>query len=451
MLVISCFELVLGYSYIDVFPHCVGLRDGGLVDDSFLETIASKYADISEYQIHLITHKKKIMLYKDGNPWEKTTSAFDVTMESYDGAEICELVGLYLLSQLQNLNINVGLYRDDGLAVTNQTPRKAKMTKKKLCKIFKDNNLRIAVEAKKKVTDFLDITLDLHTGSYKPYKKPNDTISYIRCQSNHPPSIIKNLPKVIEIRLSNNSANADIFQEAAKPYNNVLKNNGHKEELKYTIKGTIQNKRGERPNDSNPKESEALTNNTKENNNKKRRRKITWFNPPFSTNVATNIGKKFLTLLSACFPANNKLHKIINKNTIKLSYSCMGNIKQSIANHNKAILSKEKIKEEQIKLSNCRNRTLCPLQGNCLQKGVVYQATVTQTNRMREDKLQTAMHQAAVHQAAVHQDLLKRTDENVQPQHACRGNNVRRSIYKCDQTTCMFLLFRFNMDLYVYD
>ena len=159
-------------------------------------------------------------------------------MGSYDGAEICELVGLYLLSQLQNLNINVGPYRDDGLAVTNQTPREAEITKKKLCKIFKDNNLRIAVEANKKVTDFLDITLDLHTGSYKPYKKPNDTINYIHCQSNHPPSIIKNLPKGIEIRLSNNSANADIFQKAVKPYNN-----GHKEELKYTNKRTIQNKR----------------------------------------------------------------------------------------------------------------------------------------------------------------------------------------------------------------
>ena len=105
---------------------------------------------------------------------KKTTSAFDVTMGSYDGAEICELVGLYLLSQLQNLNINVGLYRDDGLALTKQTLREAEMTKKKLCKIFKDNNLRIAVEANKKVTDFLDITLDLHTGSAKPYKKKNE-------------------------------------------------------------------------------------------------------------------------------------------------------------------------------------------------------------------------------------------------------------------------------------
>ena len=132
------------------------------------------------------------------------------------------------------------------------------------------------------------------------------------------------------------------------------------------------------------KKSEPLTNNTKEKTNKKRRRKITWFNPPYSKNVATNIGKKFFTLLSTCFPANNKLYKIINKNTIKLSYSCVSNIKQSIANHNKTILSKKKINEEQIKLCNCRNRTLCPLQGNWLQKGV-YQATVTKTNTMRED------------------------------------------------------------------
>ena len=68
-----------------------------------------------------------------------------------------------------------------------------------------------------------------------------------------------------------------------------------------------------------------------------------------------------------------------------LCYSCMSNIKQSIANLNKAILSKEKIKEEQIKLCNCRHRTLFPLHNNCPQKGVVYQATATQTSTMREE------------------------------------------------------------------
>ena len=38
-------------------------------------------------------------------------------MGSFDGAETCELVGSFLLSQFQHLNINVGLYRDDGLAI----------------------------------------------------------------------------------------------------------------------------------------------------------------------------------------------------------------------------------------------------------------------------------------------------------------------------------------------
>ena len=92
--------------------------------------------------------------------WCKKTSNFDVTMGSFDGAEICELVGLFLLSQLQYLNINVGLYRDDGLAVTNQTPRNADKIKKEICKIFKDNGLSIAADANKKVVDFLDVTLN---------------------------------------------------------------------------------------------------------------------------------------------------------------------------------------------------------------------------------------------------------------------------------------------------
>ena len=218
------------------------------------------------------------------------------------------------------VNWSVFIYsrRDDWLAVTNQTPREAEMTKKKLCKIFKDNDLRIAVEANKKVTDFLDITLDLHTGSYKPKKNKTERhhqVLYIHCQSNHPPSIIKNLPKGIEIQLSNNSANADIFQEAAKPYNNGLKNNGHKEELKYTNKGTIQNKRGETSNDSDPKKSEPLTNNTKENNNKKRRRKITWFNPPPPPPIQQKRCHQHwykILHITHRFPANNKLLKIIS-------------------------------------------------------------------------------------------------------------------------------------------
>ena len=42
---------------------------------------------------------------------------------------------------------------------------------------------------------------------------------------------------------------------------------------------------------------------------------------------------------------------------------------------------------------------------------------------------QAAVHQAAVHQAAVHQDLLKRTDQNVRPQQACRGKEMYEDLY----------------------
>ena len=73
--------------------------------------------------------------------------------------------------------------------------------------------------------------------------------------------------------------------------------------------------------------------NTKQKN--KIKRNITWLNPPYSKHVASNIGKQFLNLLDTCFPLTNKLHKILNRNTVKISYRCMPNMKQIISNHNK--------------------------------------------------------------------------------------------------------------------
>ena len=58
---------------------------------------------------------------------EKTTiNCFDVTMGSYDGAEVDKLVGTIFLSKLGNVigEKNTGLYRDDGLGVLrNINPR----------------------------------------------------------------------------------------------------------------------------------------------------------------------------------------------------------------------------------------------------------------------------------------------------------------------------------------
>ena len=66
-------------------------------------------------------------------------------MGSYDGAETCELVGSLLLSQLRNLSINIGLYRDEGLAISNGTPRGTENSEKDTCRIFTHNGLRITI------------------------------------------------------------------------------------------------------------------------------------------------------------------------------------------------------------------------------------------------------------------------------------------------------------------
>ena len=106
------------------------------------------------------------------------------------------LVGCYFLAQLQQLpNIEFCLYKDDGLAVTTLTPKETERIKKQICNVFKNNNLKIIVEAKKKVINFLDVTLDMNTEKFKPYAKPTNTPLYVHSKSNHPPSIIKNIPE----------------------------------------------------------------------------------------------------------------------------------------------------------------------------------------------------------------------------------------------------------------
>ena len=187
------------------------------------------------------------------------------------------------------------------------------------------------------------------------------------CESNHPPSIIQNLPKSIGIRLSTNSSSKEIFQEAAKPYNDGLKQNGYKQVLIYDKNENLEGRREKttrksaQENMSPPKniQNDKIKETSKD---KRKRRKLTWFNPPYSKNVITNIRKKLLSLLSMCFPPENKLNKIINKNTTKLSYSCMNNIHQIITSHNKTVVNNEKSEAEQTRPYNCRNKTSCPLQ-----------------------------------------------------------------------------------------
>ena len=108
---------------------------------------------------------------------------------------------------------------------------------------------------------------------------------------------------------------------------------------------------------------------------RQRRRKVIWFNPPFNNRVSTNIGKAFFYLLRKHFPPSNRLHKICNKNVVKLSYSCNPNMANILAAHNKRLLKFHNDKSES-KSCNCRYKPSCSLNGNCRDKAIVYQAIV---------------------------------------------------------------------------
>ena len=93
-------------------------------------------------------------------------------MGSYDGAEICELVGLYLLNQLSTVidKSSVGLYRDDGLAaINNENGPKLDRISKDIIALFKKEGLSITIETNLIETDFLDVTFNLATKKYFPF------------------------------------------------------------------------------------------------------------------------------------------------------------------------------------------------------------------------------------------------------------------------------------------
>ena len=185
---------------------------------------ALQYVDISNDERKIIMTAKNTLLYSKNIPWCKKNSAdsFDVTMGSFDGAETCELVGLYLLFQLKKLELNLGLYRDDGLGISYLSNRQTDILKKKICQIFRENGLNISVECNKQVVNFLDVTLDLQVNLFKPYMKPNKIIQYVHFDSNHPPHVLKNIPLGVNKRLSMLSSNEQVFNEAIPKYQEAL-------------------------------------------------------------------------------------------------------------------------------------------------------------------------------------------------------------------------------------
>ena len=86
---------------------------------------AKSFVDIPDEHVSIIKHARKSLSFNGNKPWVKrnNNSLFDVAMGSYDGAEVCDLVGLFVLNTLAEKfeKDNIGLQRDDGLAVIKGT------------------------------------------------------------------------------------------------------------------------------------------------------------------------------------------------------------------------------------------------------------------------------------------------------------------------------------------
>ena len=282
-------------------------------------------------------------------------------MGSYDGAQVCELVGLFLLHELNTLMTDtagsLGLYRDDGLAaVYNLSGSAIDRLKKDITKIFQTHGLSLTTETNLIQTDFLDVTFNLETEKFWSYRKPGDQPLYINMRSNHPPNIKKQLPKMVESRLSMNSCDEDAFKNAAPNYEKAWKDSGYSSTKLQFVRDKLPAK-------------------------KNRKRKILWFNPPFNSAVITNIDKEFFRLLQKHFPSHHQLHKICNKNSVKLNYCCTPNIKSIITGHyNKLLHTSDNPKRAAVERCKCRSPYNCPLDDNCCVSSVVYKATLTSSN-----------------------------------------------------------------------
>ena len=326
---------------------------------------ASTFEEISEEDKELFLYARMSILVHDGTTWVKKGDVnFDVTMGAFDGAECCDLVGLFLLSKLQHLPIKVGAYRDDVLSVCNLAPYQVEKVKQQVVEVFQQYGLKVKAMANARVCNFLDIQLDLSNEVHRPYTKPGTHLEYVHVNSNHPKHVTKHAVSEIGKRLSLLSSTEEIFNAAKGPYEEALKRAGHKELLSYQPAAR-------------PDQSRAR---------RRRRRRIIWFNPPYCASMSTKLGRDFLSLLDECIPVGHPLRRVLNRHTVQLSYRTMPSLSKIIAANNIKVLSEDRLFEQQLPRNsncNCRGGTeACPMEGaRCKDTNLLYGATVSEQGK----------------------------------------------------------------------
>ena len=91
---------------------------------------------------------------------------------------------------------------------------------------FFTDKLDIVIQCNMKIVNYWDISLNSNNLNYKPYHKPDNEI-YIHKNSNHPSSTIKQIPALIEKRISTLSSNESMSNESKEIYQKALEKSGY--------------------------------------------------------------------------------------------------------------------------------------------------------------------------------------------------------------------------------
>ena len=187
----SCFKMVKSHHGRSFIQFDVKEFYPSIAENILRQTFkfSKQHTNIDKNDLRIINHCRKSLLFSDNKTWKtKTTdSCFDVTMGTSDGAKMCELVQVYIQSKLKETlpKSSFVQYRDDGLALLRYlNGKETDKVRKNIIRVFKDIGFSLEVKTNLKEVDFLDVSLNLRNGTYRPYKKPNDRLLCIH-QTTH--------------------------------------------------------------------------------------------------------------------------------------------------------------------------------------------------------------------------------------------------------------------------
>ena len=217
------------FDIIDFYPF--------LTKELLLQSInlAKNYTNITQEELDILACKKSVLI-NNYTTWEKmTTNNFEVTMGSFNSTQIADLVGIYILDTLGRfINLNsFSIYRDNCLiSIPNSNKALTCKIQKQVIIAFKYMGLKIEISLNLKIVNFLDVILNLNDNSYKPFNKFNTIPRYINVSSNHPTSMIKQIPNVINIRIIDYHLQKT-FNNHKEFYNETIYKSSYKNELQY--------------------------------------------------------------------------------------------------------------------------------------------------------------------------------------------------------------------------